>query len=122
MNNNFQQPKDGMYMDPQDIENNKVMSLFSYIGILFLIPMLACKDSQYARFHANQGIVLFLAELAVSVITGVLSFIPVVGLIVAIVMWIVSIVLLVFAIMGIVNAVTGKAKALPLIGGITILK
>ncbi|MEE0859710.1 MAG: DUF4870 domain-containing protein [Acutalibacteraceae bacterium] len=123
MNNNFQQPDDKtMNMHPQDIEDNKVLSLFSYIGILFLIPLLACKNSQYARFHANQGIILFICNLIISVAAGILSVIPVVGFILCIILYIVELVLLVFAIIGIVNAVTGKAKELPLIGKFTILK
>lgn len=106
-------------MDPQDIENNKVISLFSYIGILFLIPLLAAKDSRYARFHANQGIILFIFAIIVNIVIAILGLIPVVGLIIG---WVLSIAELVLLIIGIVNAVTGKAKELPLIGKIKILK
>ena len=105
-------------MDPQDIANNKVLSLFSYIGIFVLIPLLAAKDSKYARFHANQGIVLLITELIIGVVNVILAFIPILGPIIS---WVLSVVTLVFAIMGIVNAVTGKAKELPLIGKIKIL-
>ncbi len=106
-------------MDPQDIENNKVISLFSYIGILFLIPLLAAKDSRYARFHANQGIILFIFAIIVNIVIAILGLIPIVGLIIG---WVLSIAELVLVIIGIVNAVTGKAKELPLIGKIKILK
>ena len=30
--------------DPKDIEDNKVLALFSYIGLLFLIPLLLKLD------------------------------------------------------------------------------
>lgn len=48
--------------DSKDITDNKVMAVLAYIGILFLIPLLAAPNSRFARFHANQGLVLFLAE------------------------------------------------------------
>ena len=41
--------------DAADIAKNKVLSLFAYIGILFLIPLLAAPNSKFARFHTNQG-------------------------------------------------------------------
>ena len=101
--------------DEKDIADNKVLSLFAYLGILFLIPLLAAPNSKYARFHANQGLVLFLANIVISVV----AVIPILGWIVAIVGGIAS---FVFSILGIVNAVTGKAKELPIIGKISILK
>lgn len=41
--------------DPRDIQNNKVMAILAYFGILVLIPIFAAKESKFARFHANQG-------------------------------------------------------------------
>lgn len=101
--------------DPQDIEKNKVFALLSYLGLLFLVPLLAAKDSKFARFHANQGLVLFLAEIVLSVV----NVIPVLGCIVS---GIGSIAVLVLAILGIINAAQGKAKELPVIGKFKLLK
>ena len=113
--NNFTNTADSTaQFDPQDIQDNKVMALLAYLGFLFLIPLLAAPNSSFARYHANQGLVLFILE----AITSVISFIPF-G-------WIISGILgifgLVLTIIGIVNAANGQAKQLPLIGGITILK
>lgn len=113
--NNFTNTADSTaQFDPQDIQDNKVMALLAYLGFLFLIPLLAAPNSKFARYHANQGLVLFILE----AITSVISFIPF-G-------WIISGILgifgLVLTIIGIVNAANGQAKQLPLIGGITILK
>ena len=44
--------------DPQDIEENKFMAILAYFGILVIIPILAAKDSKFARFHSNQGLIL----------------------------------------------------------------
>lgn len=99
--------------DPADVENYKIISLFAYLGILFLVPLIAGKDSKYARFHTNQGIILFIF----SVILAFLARFPHVG-------WIFSVaevMTVIFAILGIINAVTGKARELPFIGKFRIL-
>ena len=109
-------------MDPADIEGNKVMAILAYIGILVLIPLLAAKDSKFARFHCNQGLVLFIAELIISIVLGILGAIPKIGWIFGIIGSLVGICFLVLVIIGIINAVNGKAKELPLVGKFKILK
>ncbi len=109
--------------DPQDIANNKGMSVLAYIGILFLIPLLACPNSRFARFHTNQGLVLFLLGLAGSVVTGTITIIPFIGWVLGPILGVaVSIFELVLMIMGIINAAQGQAKELPLIGKISLIK
>jgi uncharacterized membrane protein len=98
-----------------DVEQNKIYAVLAYIGILFIIPLLAAKDSPFAKFHANQGCVLFIA----SVILGVVAVIPVLGWLAAFVGGIGTLVL---AIMGIINAINGKMEKLPLIGDIELIK
>ena len=100
--------------DQADINSNKVMAVLAYLGILVLIPLFAAKDSKFARFHTNQGLLLLL----VAILCGVISRIPVIGFIGSILGFISGI----FAIIGIVYAVQGKAKELPLIGKYRILK
>lgn len=99
----------------EDITNNKAMAILAYFGILVLIPIFAAKDSKYARFHANQGLVLLIVDLILIII----GKIPIIGWIVG---FVGGIALLVFAIMGIVAAAQGQAKTLPLVGKYTILK
>lgn len=101
-------------MNGRDINNNKLTAALSYISILFLIPLFFAKDSKFARFHVNQGVMLFI----VSAIIGLLSIIPIIGFIFRIL----NIIAFVFAIIGIVNAVRGKAKELPIIGKYTLIK
>jgi uncharacterized membrane protein len=109
--------------DSTDIENNKLMAALSYLGILFLIPMLAAKDSKFARFHANQGIVLFITNVLNGVILGTaLRKLPLIGWAFGIASSIIGVILFVFAILGIINVVNGRAKELPLIGNISLLK
>ena len=87
-----------------------------------LIPILAAKDSKYARFHANQGLILLLVSVVVGIVIGVLGAIPFIGWIFGIAGGLIEILTIVLMVLGIINAANGKAKELPLIGNITILK
>ncbi|MBQ2575485.1 MAG: zinc ribbon domain-containing protein [Bacteroidales bacterium] len=112
---------------PEDVQNNKVFAILAYFGILVLVPILAAKESKFARFHANQGLVLFIAEVAWVIIYYVL--LTLFGMIAGglALMWIfigslVWIGFAVFAIIGIIYAAQGNTKPLPLFGKFKILK
>jgi uncharacterized membrane protein len=102
------------------------MAILAYIGILVLIPIFAVQNSPYTRFHANQGLLLFICEAILGILWMIVAraFLFVWGLLTffSIIFWLISIGLLLLAILGIVNAVNGKAKELPLIGKIRLLK
>lgn len=106
--------------DRGDIEQNKVMAFLSYLGILFIIPLIAAPNSKYAKFHANQGLVLFIVEIAVSIVSGIIS--GIIWTIGSLIGSLAGLIVFVLAVIGIVNAATGKAKELPIIGGIRIIK
>lgn len=119
--------EENVIFNTEDVEQNKVFGILSYIGILVLVPILAAKDSQYARFHANQGLVLLITDVIIGacmrILSTVLGIIPFLGSLVA---GLISapfvILLLVLMILGIVNACSGEPKKLPVIGQITIIK
>ena len=98
----------------EDIEKNKTMAGLSYF--LFFLPLIVCPESQYAKFHANQALLLLITGIAGNVILGI---IPIIGWIL---MPIFGIGILILGIMGIINGFGGKANPLPIIGKITILK
>lgn len=120
--------------DPADIQKGKGMSVLSYFGILCLIPMFVEKANRFVQFHVNQGFTLMLAGIALSIINflaGIIFAKKWLGItvgyswpyyIIAVICWIGFIAIGVLAIIGIVNACQGKAKELPLIGKIRILK
>jgi uncharacterized membrane protein len=110
---------DGEKPDPADVDKNKIFAVLAYIGILFLVPLLAAKDSKFARYHTNQGVVLFLAGIVCSFAGGILSLVPFVG---CIALPAVMIAILVFMVLGIINAAKGECKPLPLIGQYTLIK
>jgi len=106
----------------EDAEKNKVMGILAYLGILCLVPILAAKDSPYAKYHANQGLVLFLVEIASIVITFAGMLIPFIGVGFYFLHVILYLVFLVLIVLGIINAAAGKCVPLPVIGGIKLLK
>ncbi|EZH66357.1 hypothetical protein DH09_10515 [Bacillaceae bacterium JMAK1] len=98
----------------RDAEENMGLGIVAYI--LFFIPLLAGKDSPFARYHANQGLLL----LILGIIVAILGSIPIIGTF--IIGPIGSLFVLALFILGIVNAVQKKRKPLPVIGGIQIIK
>lgn len=100
--------------DPSDVQNNKGMAIIAYI--LFFVPLIAAPNSPFAKYHANQGLTLFLTCFALNI---VLSFIPILG-------WILlpfaNLACVVLAVVGIVSAAQGGAKPLPVIGKYTLIK
>ncbi len=108
-----QQAQDDIYTSA-DIEKNKTMAGLAYL--IFFLPLIVCPESKYARFHANQALLLLILGIAGNVILGI---IPVIGWMLLPVF---GIGMLVLCIMGLVNGFGGKAKRLPLIGICDILK
>ncbi len=93
------------------IEEGKIYAFFGYWGILFLVPILAKKDNDFAVFHGKQGLVLFVLEIIVSI----LGSIPYIGWFV---IWPLGYIFCgVMAIIGMVQALSGKYWKMPLLGG-----
>ncbi len=107
----------------------KVVSALAYLGILFFLPLVVYPQSSFGRFHANQGLVLLIAEIACGSVAGILKLMgsfPVIG-------WMFSlfggllyaatgICILVLMVLGIANAVGGKMQKLPVIGEFTLIR
>lgn len=112
-----------------DIEQNKIFGVISYLGLLFLVPLIAAKQSKFAMYHCNQGAILFVIAvccwIALAVISAVVHLIPFLGLVLGILLVFVHFALwigiLALMIVGIINAVNGKMKPLPVIGSLFTL-
>jgi len=114
-------------VDPKDAQDNKVMGILAYLGILVLVPIFAAKESPFARFHANQGLVLVIALIAIYIVVAILAAILIfisyaLAILVTLLYLVVWLGWVVFAIIGIINASKGEMKELPLIGKIKIIK
>ena len=106
----------------EDAEQHKMFGVLAYLGPLFLVPLLAAKDSPYSKYHANQGLALFLVIIALSIAFTICSYIPFVGMVFDWLHLLLYFGIVVFVILGIVNAAAGKCVPLPLIGGIKLIK
>ncbi len=123
------QASPGDYSYDKDAQENKVIAILSYF--IFFIPLLTSKESKFARYHANQGLLLLIFCVAGNIILSILSaifgllafvaliLIPIIGLV-----WLVfGVAILALLIAGIINASNGKMQPLPVIGTMfTIIK
>jgi len=116
---------------PEDVQNNKAFAILAYFWLLVLVPIFAAKESKFARFHANQGLVLCIVETAWWLINFIITAILIHALswstlwllsLWGVIYWLVSVGIFVFAIIGIVNAAQGSTKPLPIFGKFKILK
>jgi len=87
----------------EEIEDGKTFAGIGYLGILFLIPLLAKPENKFCRAHAKQGLVLCIAWIP--------AVIPFIG-------WLWGLFVLVCMIMGLIAAFGGKYQKLPLFGAI----
>lgn len=117
----------------EEKDAGKLMAILSYIGILCLIPYFVEKDNKYVRYHAIQGLNLFIISLIISVAAAVvafvgafLAFIPVLGFIlfaiIGLVCSLVSIVPFALSIWGLVLVFQDQAKELPICNKVKIIK
>jgi uncharacterized membrane protein len=108
----------------EDAEKNKVIGILAYLPFLFWIPLVAAKDSPFAKYHANQGFVLFIVSLTLWFVLTVLSLTC--GFLFSFISTIIALLQLVYLgpfvllVLGIINAASGKCVPLPVIGGIKI--
>lgn len=124
-----------VYVDPQDAETNKIISILAYAPFLFLIPLLTAKDSKFAKFHANQGLLLTIVSVALWIVQWIIRsiywasirnnpwrvFTGSGGFLLTIVSIVVWGVIGVLALLGVMAAYKGECKPLPLIGQINLI-
>ena len=118
--------------DAEDIDKNKIMGILAYLSWLVLNPIIAAPKSKFARYHANQGLILAIVGVSWGIVQTILSAViggifGLIGLgaiaaIIISLLGLVNLVLFIFAVIGIVNVVNGKAKELPIIGQSTLIK
>lgn len=101
--------------------NKKTTDIVAYITIVGWLVAFFAGTREQSKFHLNQGLIVGLLTVALSVIARVLSIIPIIGWLAGIIVWLLDLVLLAFAIIGIVNAANGKEERLPIIGSFQIL-
>ena len=96
--------------------NRSIMIVLSYLGILAVIPLVAEKEDREVQWHAKHGLVLLVAEIAISILIslagGVLSFADFgcTGCMASSVFWII---VLIVHILAIVKGLNGERLIIP---------
>ena len=111
--------------------NNKIFALLCYIPFVCLYPVIVtAKKSTFVRFHAGQGLALFIVELILSALFTLLTVIvlplPIIGMLLGLPItlfgWVCELVILAATIYGIYQTLTGKAVEMPFIGKLRFFK
>ena len=108
---NFEdQTKTSSKIDGFETEEGRMAAILAYIPFLCFIPLMNMRENKEARFHARQGVMLFLVELvaALFLIDGIANFVFKVLIVLAAAL----------SVAGIIFAVQGKNYRLPIIGDI----
>ena len=94
--------------DDLNVEESRLAALIAYVPFLCFIPLLNMRENKAALFHARQGVILFLIELAAGVflIDGISDFFFKAVLVAAVVL----------SAAGIYSALQGRKFRLPVIG------
>lgn len=90
--------------DSKDTEDHKFVAALSYIGILFLVPLLVKKESPFAQFHAKQGLVLVI----IFFVGSFFFWIPIIG-------WLAFLFLLIADILALIKTLQGQAWEIPIV-------
>lgn len=94
--------------------NNALMGILCYLGVLVVVPILTSKNIPFVKFHIKQGLVLAAGEVGLWVL-GMFAWNIIGGL-----WWslssLLSLGLLILSIVGIVNVLQNQEKPLPYVG------
>lgn len=115
----FPEEKQSTSSGEADVSQVRLFGILGYIfPFLFFLPLVTdAKDNAFAKYHANQQLLLLLfliiGNTAASILTVIL-----IGILLYPVVWIFGLVCMV---LGIMNVVNDREKPLPLIGTFTTL-
>ncbi len=89
----------------QSTEGNKLFAALSYLSFLFVLPYILTPQDDFARYHAKQGLKLFIFTIVADTIGALTGF----G-------WILTLLRFYFIYKGMSNAFSGIKEPLPYIG------
>lgn len=101
----------------EEIASGKILACASYLGFVSIIIYFGVSNN-YSKYHAKQGLNLFILESIVSIISTAMEF----SIIISLFTFILSIILIIFGFIGIYYAAKGYAKKLPFIDRFSLMK
>lgn len=117
-----EEPK-GEQLSADELTQKKVICSLAYLfGILFFLPLVVYPNDEFAKFHANQALVVLLTVIIGEVIFGILTIIPAVGIVFSILCGVFGLLMLIACILAILGVVREEKYEIPVIGKIKILK
>ncbi len=126
--------------------DTKVFKVLSYLGILWIVSLFVpCKDDKSVKFHAGQGMLLFIIEIGINIIWAIINnlviknifrvehtifgygtgqyYVSSIGIAIStIISLAISAVFIYFMVIGIINAIKDEDKELPFIGKYSFYK
>ena len=97
-----------------DSQTYKVHAIVAYlIPILFFVPFVTNKYSDYCKFHSNQCLAWMIGVIALNIIKSILAHIPVLGTILNLVITLAMLAVWIILIAGVVKE---KALKIPFLG------
>jgi uncharacterized membrane protein len=104
-----------------EIARGRLLASVAYLPGLCFIGLLGAPDNRYVGFHARQGFLLLLVEVAVAIALaiydGSIGMIPVVGFLVgALLKFILWMSILALTIYGVVKGASGEMARIPVLG------
>jgi hypothetical protein len=127
---NQQAPRPVPVFDPEEVKQNKIIACLSYLSLLVLIPLFACPNSQFARRHANQGLILLIFNVVFFIVVNIGSSLVLAPSVFRMVLYfgfvtlatIVGLIVYAFTLKQIFACLKGNYREFPLVGHISILK
>lgn len=114
--------------EQEELKGKKFTALLSYLSWFVVIPLIYANESKFIHYHANQGLVLAIAETIGLIVTAVTSKIlwsvsKATSLLVETTMFLSFVgVFAMLSLIGILNVLLGKKRPIPTFGSIKILK
>lgn len=81
--------------------DSNLMAALSYVWVLSIVMLFIKKDDEFVKFHAKQGLILFIASFV-----GVIPFFG----------WFIWLIVVVLDIVGFIKALSGEKFKIPVVG------
>ncbi len=126
--------------DPNDASANKLFAILACLGITFWVPLAFRKDSHFARFYANQGLLTLIVSIPFIIIYAIFSGIvgvactsagslgggeslSITGYIVKFILFLIIYAIPIFFIARSISSINkGKAVEIPFVGFLTLIR
>ncbi|MBF0489224.1 MAG: hypothetical protein HQL15_01220 [Candidatus Omnitrophica bacterium] len=89
----------------EDILDGKIYALLSYLSILCILPLILKKNNPFVLAHGKQGLVIFVAEVAIWIVS----------IVIPVLLAPLTFILLVLSFWGLIAVLKGEFVRLPLV-------